>query len=277
MLSLATMSVRSQLRTALLAAVVILGSLLAALSTTGPVRTVSPSLALVAESGPTNASKVFKWGWSAWEDEFEKDAMHKQWRTSHGKLVRNQIGMLTLDATRRSGSVWATVPGYARSYGRWEARVRAEENGSGAQTYRVLWELIPSGDYDCGAKNLTVASYKPGDSRAKMQIRNPNGTSFSASKRRDLKDNVWHTYAVEVTRKRISWFVDTKVVRTERRDAALTGTKYQVRFRLAAVPGKRMNPARMQMDWVRYFTLERPNAKSIKAPRTNRGSFKPGC
>jgi hypothetical protein len=38
-----------------------------------------------------------------------------------------------------------------------------------------------------------------------------------------------------------------------------------------------MNPTRMQMDWVRYYTLERPNARSIKAPRTSRGSFEPSC
>jgi hypothetical protein len=269
------MSARTQLRTALLAAVV-LASLLAALSSAGPVRVQPHALDLVADSRPTNAAKVFKWGLSAWEDEFRKP-LSKQWRTSHRKLVRNQVGMLTLDSTRRSGTVWATVPGHGRRTGRWEARVRSEENGKGGKSYRVLWELIPSGDYKCGAKNLEISGYRFGDSRAKMQIRTPKGATFGASKKRNLNDNVWHTYAVEVTRKRISWFVDTKVIRTERRDAALTGTKFQMRFRLAAVKGKRMNPARMQMDWVRYYTLERPNAKSIKAPRLKRGSFDPDC
>jgi hypothetical protein len=141
----------------------------------------------------------------------------------------------------------------------------------------VLWELVPAGDRKCGSKNLEISGYRFGDRRAKMLLYTPSGATFGASKRRDLRDNVWHTYAVEVTRSHISWFVDTKVVRTERRDAALTGTKYQLRFRLQAVKGKRMNPARMQMDWVRYYTLERPNAKSIKAPRLDRGSFRPGC
>jgi hypothetical protein len=273
------MSARPQLRTLALAAAALLVSLLVAFSTAAPVPPApvdAGELGLVADARPTNAAKIFKWGFSAWEDEFIKP-LSKQWRTSHKKRVRNQVGMLTLDASRRSGTVWATVPGHGRKLGRWEARVRSEQNGGGGRKYRVLWELIPAGKYACGSKNLEISSYRVGDRRAKMQIRTPKGTKFSAGKRRNLKDNVWHTYAVEVTKKRISWFVDTKVVRTERRDAALTGTEYQMRFRLAGVKGKRMNPTRMQMDWVRYYTLERPNAKSVEAPSTNRGSFKTGC
>ena len=274
------MSAHAHLRTLALAGAALLVSLLVALAMAAPAAPPAPvdagGLDLVADARPTNAAKVFRWGLSAWEDEFIKP-LSKQWRTSHEKRVRNQVGMLTLDASRRSGSVWATVPGHGRKLGRWEARVRSEQNGGGGRKYRVLWELIPAGKYACGSKNLEVSSYKVGDGRAKMQIRTPKGVKFSAGKRRNLADNVWHTYAVEVTRKRISWFVDTKVVRTERRDAALTGTTYQVRFRLAAVKGQRMNPTRMQMDWVRYYTLERPNAKSVKAPSTNRGAFKAGC
>ena len=270
-------SARPLLRTLTLGAVAVLLAMLAALSTAGPApRADLGRVDLVAGSGPTNAAKVFKWGLSAWEDEFILP-LSRKWKTNHGRLVRNQIGMLTLDATRHSGTVWATVPGHARRYGRWEARVRSEQNGRGGKAFRVVWELIPAGDYSCGAKNLEISAYRFGDRRARTQVRTPSGSAFSASKRRDLGQNVWHTYAVEVTKNHISWFVDTQVVRTERRDAALTGTKYQMRFRLDAVKGARMNPARMQMDWVRYYTLARPNAKSIKAPQLDRGSFKTGC
>jgi hypothetical protein len=265
---------KSPLRTTTLA--VVLLAILAALSAAGPARVGPRDLHLVADAGPTNAAKVFKWGLSKWEDEFIL-RLSKQWKTNHPKLVRNQVGMLTLDSTRRSGTVWATVPGQGHRYGRWEARVRSEENGRGGKHYRVVWELIPSGDYACGSKNLEISSYRFGDRRARMQLRTPSGASFSASRQRNLHDNVWHTYGVEVTKKHVSWFVDTQVVRTERRDPALTGTNYQMRFRLEGVKGKRMNPARMQMDWVRYYTLERPNARSIKAPRLDRGSSRSGC
>jgi hypothetical protein len=267
---------RPVLRAVTLALVALLLATVAAVSTAGPARVSTRSLDLVSGSGPTNAAAVFKWGLSSWEDEFIKP-LSKKWRTNHPKLVRNQVGMLTLDSTRRSGTVWATVPGHARRYGRWEARVRSEQNGHGAKAYRVVWELIPAGDYACGAKNLEISGYRFGDRRARTEVRTPSGAKFVASRRRNLGQNVWHTFAVEVTKGHISWFVDTKVVRTERRNAALTGAKYQMRFRLDAVKGKRMNPARMQMDWVRYYTLERPNAKSIKAPRLERASFDPGC
>ena len=65
----------------------------------------------------------------------------------------------------------------------------------------------------------------------------------------------------------MSWFVDTHVVMTERRPAALTGATYAARFRLVGTPGAQMNPGRMQMDWVRYYSLARPNARSIEAPQ----------
>lgn len=270
------MTARAAFRAAVLVLVAVLALLLGAFSTAAPRPVDRAALDLVAESRPTNAAKIFQWGLSAWEDEFI-EPLSRNWRTSHRRLVRNQNGMLTLDSTRRSGSVWATVPGHARRYGRWEARVRSEQNGRGGEKYRVMWELIPAGDYACGSKNIEISTYEVGDRRARMRIRTPEGTSFSSSRRRDLGDNVWHTYAVEVTRKRISWFVDTRVVRTERRAAALTGTRFQLRFRLDSVRRKRMNPTRMQMDWVRYYSLERSNAKSVKAPSTRRGSYNPDC
>ena len=52
-----------------------------------------------------------------------------------------------------------------------------------------------------------------------------------------LGNNQFHTYAIEVTRSHISWFVDTKVIRTEKRSQARTGAAYNMRFRLQATRG----------------------------------------
>ena len=84
--------------------------------------------------------------------------------------------------------------------------------------------------------------------------------------KRGFGQDQWHTFAVEVTPKRISWFVDSHVIRTERRPDALSGRKFQVRFTMQAEKGKRMNKARMQMDWLRYWTLQAKNERSTKAP-----------
>jgi hypothetical protein len=64
---------------------------------------------------------------------------------------------------------------------------------------------------------------------------------------------------------------------TERRAAARTGAKYKVRFSLVGKRGARMNPGRMQMDWVRYYSLARPNAKSIAAPHARLGRYAGSC
>ncbi len=42
---------------------------------------------------------------------------------------------------------------------------------------------------------------------------------------------------------------------------------FAVRYTMQAEPGKRMNESRIQMDWLRYWTLENPNKKSTRAPR----------
>ena len=38
-----------------------------------------------------------------------------------------------------------------------------------------------------------------------------------------------------------------------------------------------MNPGRMQMDWVRYYSLARPAAQSIEAPAATEGTYAAAC
>ena len=103
------------------------------------------------------------------------------------------------------------------------------------------------------------------------------GTEFTFSAQLDLRSRAWHTYAVEVTTGRISWFVDTQVVHTERREAALSGVELKPRFRIEGEEGATMNASRMQMDWVRYYDRDRPNAKPVDAPRMDRGTYADAC
>jgi hypothetical protein len=226
---------------------------------------------------PTNAAKVFRWGNAQWHDGFV-GPLRSTWAVNRKKQVRNQNGMLTLNGTRTSGTVTARLSGHVRQYGRWEARVRGRQYGTGATPYRVVWELVPaSGRYHCGARSIVLGEYALGTNRAAMHLRNLPARDYTTSKALTLTGDRFHTYAVEVTRDHISWFVDTKVIRTERRSGARTGAKYSVRFRLAAPRGARMNPGRMQMDWVRYYTLERPNARSIKAPAARLVRYAGAC
>jgi hypothetical protein len=222
---------------------------------------------------PTNAGKIFRWGNAQFNDEFVTP-LHSMWAVNKPGTVRDQHGMLTLDAT--SGTVTATVKGHLHQYGRWEARVRTRQYGTGATPYRALWELVPSGAEHCGARNIILSDYTLGTNRAAMHFRNLPDVEYSTTKALPL-NNVFHTYAVEVTPNHISWFVDTKVIRTERRASARTGTKYTIRFRLYGPAHAKMNKGRMQMDWVRYYTMARKNAKPITAPQTTRGTYASAC
>jgi hypothetical protein len=220
---------------------------------------------------------VFRWGNATVKDEF-KAPLARRWAVNKPRLVRNQYGMLTLDSTRRSGTVAATLTGSPRQYGRWEARVRGRQYGSSGTPFHAIWELVPHrGGSHCGARDIVLGDYPLGGSVSQMHVRNLPDADFTAKKRMALSDNQFHTYAVEVTRTHISWFVDTAVIRTERRSAARTGAAYDIRFRLQATPGASMRQGRMQMDWVRYYSLERRNAQSIAAPQLRKKTYRRGC
>jgi hypothetical protein len=244
--------------------------------------TVLPGLpAAVADHarppGPVNAQTTFGWGKPQWQDDFV-GPRKRIWKVRGKGNVRTQHGMLTLNTARR-GSTTAILKGAGHRTGRWEIRLRSRWYEAGHTPYRVRTELIPAGGrkQHCGARNIALESYKLGGNRAHFYIRTLPRNQFTAHVGRNLGKDRWHTFAVEVTRKRISWFVDAHVIRTERRDAALSGVPLTVRFKMVAQRGERMNVGRMQMDWLRYFTLRKPNKKSVKAPHPRRGAYHRAC
>ncbi len=238
--------------------------------------TPAPSNAGTATTSPTNAAKIFRWGNAQLKDEFH-GALASAWSVNSAGvgLVRNQNGMLTLNTTATSGTVTADWNAGARQYGRWEARVRTRQYDTSATPYRAVWELVPTTGDRC-SRSIVLSDSTIGRPQAKMQLRNGDA-AFSMTKVLGLRQDAFHTYAVEVTPTRISWFVDTKVVMSEERSGARTGALYTVRFRMAAPSGLRMNRGRMQMDWVRYYTLERKNAQSTSAPPATMGDFDGTC
>ena len=92
----------------------------------------------------------------------------------------------------------------------------------------------------------------------------------------NLGNDRWHTFAVEVTKTHISWFVDAHVMSTERRSRRCPASRYG-----AVRDGRRARQAdelsRMQMDWLRYHTLRKPNTKSIAAPAPTAGRYAGAC
>lgn len=262
----------------LLVATALVASLVATLAATlGP--GVAPAAAQDEPPGPIHAGNVFKWGPIKVGYNFEDARLdHRDWRVRGRGLVRHQHGMLTLNTAHR-GSVSATERTQGHRVGRWEIRLRSRANEHGHRDYRVLTELVPAGGRPghCGARNVALESYTPHSRAARHYIRGKSRHQYVMSKRLGLRDQQWHTFAVEVTHRRISWFVDARVISSERRRDALTGVPFAVRFTMKAARHHRMNQSRMQMDWLRYWTLKRPNAKSTRAPHPTRTIYRGGC
>jgi len=250
--------------------------------TTGAERqgTGFPSTCIGYCQHPTNAAAVFKWGTIAWRQEFETGTLGSNWQTNGTGAIGQQNGMLTIQAASDSGTVevWPDDTGAAATNGRWEARIRAYERSTTGTPYRFTWELVPvSGDDSCGQNRIVLGSYVPGDKRVRGSVNTLPDNTFTYSRLRDLRSRAWHTYAVEITPDHISWFVDTKVMRTETRPAALAGVKYRPELVMEAVPDDAMRPSWFQADWVRYYTLKRPNAKSITAPAMRESTLPGAC
>ncbi len=137
--------------------------------------------------------------------------------------------------------------------------------------------MAPASGSNCEASKIILASYTPGDVFVRGAVRTPPNTEFQYWRKRDLRSRAWHTYAIEVTRKKIVWFVDRKVMRHERRPAALSGVAFRPQFVLTGTPAATMRESWMQMDWVRFYTLKRKHAKSVAAPPMLQTTYAGGC
>ncbi|CAN5558408.1 hypothetical protein BH10ACT10_BH10ACT10_14280 [soil metagenome] len=240
--------------------------------------TLLPATSVAEEPGPIHAGNTYGWYHDGvFRQEF-KGAKPAYWHAEGPGVVRDQHGMLTLNTTRH-GTVSATLATPGHTTGRWEIRLRSKRYETRNADYRVVTELIPSdpGARHCGAQDVSLESYRLGTDLANFSIHTLPNNSFEAVKSRNLANDRWHTWAVEVTRTHISWFVDAHVVRTERRPAALSGVPLTLRFAMEAVPDQTMNLSRMQMDWMRYWSAKSPSKKSIAAQQTNQTTYAGAC
>jgi len=203
-------------------------------------------------------------------------------RSGPGKLYQ-QNGMLTLvsrkGVTRDVRTIWTGV-GYTQ--GRWEVRMRTARESSGKADPRVVLSLTPTrkNQRHCRGQDIDFLDYSPKRAHtANFNIHTLPHNRFHAAKSlsRKVGADEWHEFAVEVTKTHISWFIDAKVVRTERRPAALSGAKLTMQAALLTDPGKAMNKTRLQLDWARYWTMKKKSKKSVSAPATTPRRFGAAC
>jgi hypothetical protein len=240
------------------------------------------------QPGPVNAGNTYGWRPVKWDYnwfepcEYVPDPCEprhyrlRPWeRAASGSgTAYIRWGMMVLDSSVERfnfpsrGSVTTILDRRGARYGRWEMRLRPVVWYDAGRDYEVLAELVPVDPTKrrCNRRNIALASLTAGGSQVKVFARNA-GRQWTYTKPNVSFDRWgWHTYAVEVTPRRISWFIDAHVVATLRNPRAVSDVPLTPRLSLRGVPGADMDRARIGVDWVRHWTLESPNQKSVRAP-----------
>jgi hypothetical protein len=239
------------------------------------------------QPGPINASNTYGWYPKKWQYHWNEIEDFQRWQVAASGTTWAYMrwGMIVLDSAHdrflfpSRGSVKATLGRRGERYGRWEVRLRAPRWYADGRDYQVFAELVPSDPKKrrCGSRNIAFASFPAGGSQVKVFARN-EGKQWTFTKRGMKLDRYsWHTYAVEVTPRRISWFIDAHVVATLRNRQAVSDVRLTPRLRLRGAPGVDMDRARIGVDWLRFFTLDSPNDLPVRAPAPTVRAYRRGC
>jgi hypothetical protein len=261
----------------------------------------APSDTTFATKASTNraaatAAGTHKWGQSLWDFAWERGQSltsrpsrgtdRRGWwsdrSTGLGRAAQHNGGLL-LDSQRDwsgpgdFGTTSATLHNNARTYGRWEAKMRFKRLEVGARNYTAKIELVPdrAKDYACGARNITVASVKVGSNGVSIGAR--HGTQqWHATRKISVPEDRAVSFAVEVARGHITWFYNGSVIGTVRSSKAVSDVPLTMRLSLVGDPNHEMNKTTFISDWQRGYDLHRgksaTNGKSLR-----HGKFSGGC
>lgn len=229
---------------------------------------VVPSAQAGLDDG-VQAAAVYNWGRPTGGDEFNGFSVDRaKWgiydgpgHDGNGCRCPGQVteggGLLTItglaDGTS-GGLAWRQ----GQTYGRWEARMRVVQQGTGGQPYHpvlILWpdsDIWPSGgeidfaESDAGARDVgAFLHYADGSTDGAQQGFN---TSVNLSQ--------WHNYAVEWTADHISGYLDGKLwFRTADSFVQPPGPMHAT-VQLDDFFGTgTLNPAQLQLDWIRMYPV----------------------
>ncbi|UDY24236.1 family 16 glycosylhydrolase [Nocardioides sp. Kera G14] len=231
-----------------------------------------------------SAGASYNWYPLVWRYEFKGGRKApKQWDLSGAGREYQQNGMLTIVGNKGVhakpvASTWSNV---AYTQGRWESRMRTRTYGAG-QHFRVQLALTPAtkAARHCGAQDVTFLDYTPARKNTyHVEAHTLPAATFTYSKKlgRQIGDDEWHVFGVEVTKKHIAWFVDAHLVSLEDRPAALSGTAFTMQARLVPVDGASMEKTRLQLDWARYWSMKKKGRALGSAPSPTQHVNKTAC
>ena len=249
-----------------------------------------------------NAGQMLRWVPALWDFDwpygeslttkpYRGTRMRGRWIESSDGTGRADIhnGALKLDSQRENkdgipgdrGTTRVMLRGQPAKYGRWEGRLRMKSSETNARDYRTLIELVPNSPraYACGARTITLADLTAHGRTVRVGATSVKGRQWSRSISGLRFNNVTHHFAVEMSRRHISWFIDGKVVATLKRKAAraaIPRVPMTLRYSMVGDGDREMNRTQAIADWFRGFPITTGRATRSGAP-LKRSAFRGGC
>ncbi len=242
------------------------------------------------------APSVFDFAWVAGESLTSPPyrGTRKQGRwvdyTDGAGRVNKHNGGLMLDSKRENdcgngdfGTTRATLQGNSMTYGRWEVRLRLKSDEQADRDYRTMVQLVPerASDYACGGHNITIADMKPHSSMVRFGANAMSKRWTGAKSAGGVVNNRSLVFAVEVTKKRVSWLLGGKVIGSVKSRAASSDVPMTLRLSMVGDGNHEMNHTELISDWQRAFPLARgkmvTSGKKLKPGRLNVFLLNLGC
>ena len=175
------------------------------------------------------------------------------------------------------GSSTLTLKDQPAKRGRWEIKERSYRYEQGERDYAFLIELIPAdpADYDCGANNLTIARLSPGNDRVEVGV-NAGPVRWNRTLTGYRQQGNHYAFAVQVTGRRITWFVNGRAVGSLAAPAAIPKVPMTLRMSMVGTGAQEMNKSVVKIDWVRHYDLKR-GTRAPKGAALARKSRDSGC
>ena len=276
------------LRLAALATALVVGP-----ATLAPGTAEAPSGAARATQSAT-AAQQFAWGAALWDFawEFGESLDSRPYR---GKDIRGGRWVEHTDGTGRAvktgggvefhsgerylgsddrGSSTLTLHDKPIQRGRWELKERirlkqyAPFDDPGGKRYDFVVELVPDDPTIdlCKASVITVARAEVGGSSIQIGV-DAGPSRWRKTLTHQRTENDARLYAVQVTGRRITWFLNGRVVASLAAAAAIPDVPMTIRMRLAGQDKTEMKKSYVLIDWVRGYDLARgkrtPNGTSL--------------
>lgn len=190
-----------------------------------------------------------------------------------GMLLRSEGYGSAPEGSR--GNVWAALTGTGERRARWEVRGVTTSAGGG-QRQSVRYELVPLAQAHqlCGTASIVLGESQGPGRPLRIGARAADGTTWGRTLGNTPQGP--SSYAVQATKKHLTWYLNGTPVATLRVKAALPKGPMALRVVMAGRHDVPMASTKHTVDWARTFSLKRGKKVTTKKGLT-RGAAHGGC